>query len=122
MKPETYPKYSDSHQSYIHYVLTDQDMLCLYALLSPSEIIGEFGNQRSRSDKSIYKLIRTYGLDRPFKARKYLEKIIMAACPEEYGFDDWEELLKRQITFVRAEAIGRMWKRIHKHESLWEIN
>ena len=121
MKPEKYPKDSYSHQSCVQYQLTDIDLLQLYALLTPSEIIKEFG-RRSRCEKSIYNLIHKYRLDRPLKARQYLEKIILAACPEEVGFPDWEMLLKTRLSYVRAEALSRMWKVVDKHESLWKID
>ena len=38
----SYPKNRFSHQSYVRYVLTDEDLLQLYALFTPSEIIREF--------------------------------------------------------------------------------
>ena len=107
-------------QSTVMYQLTDQDLLQLYALYTPSEIIKEFGNQRCRSAKSIYNLIHKYGLDRPLQARKYLEKIVLAACPQEKNFKDWEKLITEKIEFVKIEAIGRMWQRINKHESLFD--
>ena len=120
MKPETYPKDSSSHQSHVQYELTDQDLLQLYALFTPPEIIKEFNCGRVRCEKSIYNLIHKYRLDRPLKARQYLEKIILAACPEEIGFEDWEMLLKNKLSYVRAEALSRMWKIIDKHESFWK--
>lgn len=101
------------------YQLTDQDLLQLYALYTPSEIIKEFGKHRCRSPKSIYNLIHKYGLDRPLQARKYLEKIILAACPEQKNFLDWEKLVAEKMEFVKIEAIARMWQRIGKHESLF---
>ena len=120
MKSEKYLKDFYSPQCNEFYELTDIDLLQLYALLTPSEIIKEFG-RRSRCEKSIYNLIHKYRLDRPLKARQYLEKIILAACPEEIGFEDWQILLKNKLSYVRAEALSRMWKRIHKHESFWKI-
>jgi hypothetical protein len=120
LKSGKYPKDFYSPQSNEFYELTDIDLLQLYALLTPSEIIKEFG-KRSRCEKSIYNLIHKYRLDRPLKARQYLEKIILAACPEEIGFEDWEILLKTKLSYVRAEALMRMWKRIDKHESFWKI-
>ena len=119
MLPETYPKDRYSHQSYLQYQLTDQDLLQLYALFTPSEIIREYKPWRVRSEKSIYNLIYKYRLDRPLLARKYLERIILAACPEEVGFNDWEKLVADKMSFVRAETKSRLWKNISKHESLW---
>ena len=119
MTPETYPKDKYSLQSYVLYQLTDQDLLQLYALFTPSEIIREFKPGRVRSEKSIYNLIYRYRLDRPLLARKYLEKLILAACPEEVGFNDWEKLVAEKMSFVRAETLSLLWKNITKHESLW---
>jgi len=79
LKSEKHLKDFYSPQSNEFYELTDIDLLQLYALLTPSEIIKEFG-RRSRCEKSIYNLIHKYRLDRPLKARQYLEKIILAAC------------------------------------------
>ena len=115
----SYPKNRFSHQSYVRYVLTDEDLLQLYALFTPSEIIREFLPDRCRSESSIYNLIRGYGLDRPLKAKKYLQRIVVACCPEEVGFDDWEKLVEEKISYVRAEALAVLWKRIGKHEHLW---
>ena len=115
-----YPKDSRSLQSYLLYQLTDQDLLQLYALFTPSEIIREFNSGRVRSEKSIYNLISKYRLDRPLQARKYLERLILAACPEEVGFEDWENLVEEKISYVRAEALAVLWKRINKHESFWD--
>ena len=119
MTPLNHPKDSRSQQSYVLYQLTDQDLLQLYALFTPNDIIREFKPGRVRSEKSIYNLISKYRLDRPIQARKYLERIILAACPEEIGFTDWEKLVAEKMSFVRAEALSRLWKRIGKHESLW---
>ena len=119
MIPIKYPRDEYSHQSYLQYQLTDQDLLQLYALFTPSEIIREFNSGRVRSEKSIYNLISKYMLDRPLQARKYLERIILAACPEEVGFEDWENLVEEKISYVRAEALAVLWKRINKHESFW---
>lgn len=119
MIPIKYPRDEYSHQSYLQYQLTDQDLLQLYALFTPSEIIREFNSGRVRSEKSIYNLISKYMLDRPLQARKYLERIILAACPEEVGFEDWEKLVEEKISYVRAEALAVLWKRINKHESFW---
>jgi hypothetical protein len=119
MTPLNHPKDSRSQQSYVLYQLADQDLLQLYALFTPNDIIREFKPGRVRSEKSIYNLISKYRLDRPIQARKYLERIILAACPEEIGFTDWEKLVADKISFVRAEALSRLWKRIGKHESLW---
>ena len=119
MNPLNHPKDSRSQQSYVLYQLTDQDLLQLYALFTPNDIIREFKPGRVRSEKSIYNLISKYRLDRPIQARKYLERIILAACPEEIGFTDWEKLVADKMSFVRAEALSRLWKRIGKHESLW---
>ena len=119
MTPLNYPKDSRSLQSYLLYQLTDQDLLQLYALFTPSEIIREFTPARVRSEKSIYNLISRYKLDKPLRARKYLERIILAACPEEIGFKDWEKLVADKMCFVRAEALSRLWERISKHEYLW---
>ena len=91
----------------------------LYALFTPAEIIKEFKPWRVRCEKSIYNLIRKCKLDRPLQARKFLERIILAACPEEVGFDDWEKLVKEKLGYVKAEALVRMWKKIDSHESLW---
>ncbi len=107
-------------QSTVMYQLTDQDLLQLYALYTPSEIIKEFGKQRCRSAKSIYNLIHRYRLDRPLQARKFLEKIIIAACPEKIIFRDWEKLASEQLEFVRIEALAKMWEKISKHESLFD--
>ena len=119
MNPLNHPKDSRSQQSYVLYQLTDQDLLQLYALFTPNDIIREFKPRRVRSEKSIYNLISKYRLDRPIQARKYLERIILAACPEEIGFTDWEKLVADKMSFVRAEALSRLWKRIGKHEYLW---
>ena len=119
MTPLNHPKDSRSQQSYVLYQLTDQDLLQLYALFTPNDIIREFKPGRVRSEKSIYNLISKYRLDRPIQARKYLERIILAACPEEIGFTDWEKLVADKMSFVRAEALSRLWKRIGMHESLW---
>lgn len=107
------------HPSSMVYQLTDQDLLQLYALFTPAEIIKEFKPWRVRCEKSIYNLIRKCKLDRPLQARKYLERIILAACPEEVGFEDWEKLVKEKLGYVKAEALVRMWKKIDSHESLW---
>lgn len=120
MTPLNHPKDSRSQQSYVLYQLTDQDLLQLYALFTPSEIIREFNSGRVRSEKSIYNLISKYRLDRPLQARKYLERLILAACPEEVGFEDWENLVEEKISYVRAEALAVLWKRINKHESFWD--
>jgi two-component sensor histidine kinase len=112
MLPETYPKDRYSPQSHVSYELTDQDLL-------PSEILREFKSDRVRSIKSIYNLISRYKLDRPVQAKKYLQKLVLAACPEEVGFEDWEKVYEEKIEYVRAEALSRLWKRIGKHESLW---
>jgi hypothetical protein len=101
------------------YELTDQDLLQLYALFTPPEIITAFTSGRVRSEKSIYNLINRYSLNRPLQARKYLERIILAACPEEVGFEDWEGLVTEKISFVRAEALAHMWQRIDNHEAFW---
>ena len=119
MTPLDHPKDSRSLQPYLLYQLTDQDLLQLYALFTPSEIIREFTPGRVRSEKSIYNLISRYKLDKPLQARKYLERIILAACPEEIGFNDWEKLVADKMCFVRAEALSRLWERIGKHEYLW---
>jgi len=119
MTPLNHPKDSRSQQSYALYQLTDQDLLQLYALFTPNDIIREFKPGRVRSEKSIYNLISKYRLDRPIQARKYLERIILAACPEEIGFTDWEKLVADKMSFVRAEALSRLWERIGKHEYLW---
>ena len=119
MTPLNHPKDSRSQHSYVLYQLTDQDLLQLYALFTPNDIIREFKLGRVRSEKSIYNLISKYRLDRPIQARKYLERIILAACPEEIGFEDWEKVYEQKIEYVRAEALSRLWKRIGKHESLW---
>jgi len=120
MYPETYPRDHNSHQAYLQYVLTDQDLLQLYALFTPSEIVREFKPWRVRSEKSIYNLINRYRLDSPLRAKKYLERLILAACPEEVGFSDWEQLVADKISFVRAETLSRLWKIIRKHESFWD--
>jgi|TARA_B110000238_G_scaffold105255_1_gene114665 hypothetical protein len=52
LKSGKYPKDFYSPQSNEFYELTDIDLLQLYALLTPSEIIKEFG-RRSRCEKSI---------------------------------------------------------------------
>ena len=119
MTPLNHPKDSRSQQSNVLYQLTDQDLLQLYALFTPNDIIREFKPGRVRSEKSIYNLISKYRLDRPIQARKYLERIILAACPEEIGFTDWEKLVADKMSFVRAEALSRLWERIGKHEYLW---
>ena len=121
MQPTHYPKDSSSLQSHVFYELTDQDLLQLYALFTPSEIVREFKSHRVRSAKSIYTLISKYKLDRPVQAKKYLQRLVLAACPDEVGFDDWEKVYKEKIGYVRAEALSRLWQRIDKHESLWEI-
>ena len=107
-------------QSTLMYQLTDQDLLQLYALYTPTEIIKEFGKPRCRSAKSIYNLIHKYGLDRPLQARKYLERLILAACPEQKNFLDWEKLVAEKMEFVKKEAFSRMWERINKHEYLFD--
>ena len=119
MLPETYPKDRNSPQSHVSYELTDHDLLQLYALFTPSEILREFKSDRVRSIKSIYNLISRYKLDRPVQAKKYLQRVVLAACPEEVGFEDWEKVYEEKIEYVRAEALSRLWKRIGKHESLW---
>ncbi|MDB9948736.1 hypothetical protein OAD32_02295 [Porticoccaceae bacterium] len=119
MLPETYPKDRYSPQSHVSYELTDHDLLQLYALFTPSEILREFKSDRVRSIKSIYNLISRYKLDRPVQAKKYLQRVVLAACPEEIGFEDWEKVYEQKIEYVRAEALSRLWKRIGKHESLW---
>ena len=119
MLPETYPKDRYSLQSHVSYELTDHDLLQLYALFTPSEILREFKSDRVRSIKSIYNLISRYKLDRPVQAKKYLQRLVLAACPEEVGFEDWEKVYEEKIEYVRAEALSRLWKRIGKHESLW---
>ena len=119
MTPLDHPKDSRSLQPYLLYQLTDQDLLQLYALFTPSEIISEFTPGRVRSEKSIYNLISRYKLDKPLQARKYLERIILAACPEEIGFNDWEKLVADKMNFVREKALSRLWERIGKHEYLW---
>ena len=101
------------------YELTDQDLLQLYALFTPSEILREFKSDRVRSIKSIYNLISRYKLDRPVQAKKYLQRVVLAACPEEVGFEDWEKVYEEKIEYVRAEALSRLWERIGKHEYLW---
>ena len=53
-------------------------------------------------------------------ARKYLEKLILAACPEQKNFLDWEKLVAEKLEFVKVEAFARMWKRIKKHEYLFD--
>ena len=107
-------------QSTVMYQLTDQDLLQLYALYTPNEIIEEFSSKRCRSAKSIYNLIHRYRLDRPLQARKFLEKIIIAACPETKNFNDWESLVHKNLAYVRALAFQKMWQRINKHESLFD--
>ena len=119
MYPTYYPKDSNSPQSHVSYELTDQDLLQLYALFTPSEILREFKSDRVRSIKSIYNLISRYKLYRPVQAKKYLQRVVLAACPEEVGFEDWEKVYEEKIEYVRAEALSRLWKRIGKHESLW---
>jgi hypothetical protein len=119
MYPTYYPKDSNSPQSHVSYELTDHDLLQLYALFTPSEILREFKSDRVRSIKSIYNLISRYKLDRPVQAKKYLQRVVLAACPEEVGFEDWEKVYEEKIEYVRAEALFRLWKRIGKHESLW---
>jgi hypothetical protein len=103
----------------VSYELTDHDLLQFYALFTPSEILREFKSDRVRSIKSIYNLISRYKLDRPVQAKKYLQRVVLAACPEEVGFEDWEKVYEEKIEYVRAEALSRLWKRIGKHESLW---
>ena len=115
----SYPKNQFSHQSYISYQLTDHDLLQLYALFTPSEIIKEFNVDRVRCEKSIYNLVHKYRLDRPFLARRYLQRMFTAACPEEVGFSDWDAIYEKKIGYVRAEALARLWKRISKHEAFW---
>ena len=119
MYPTYYPKDSNSLQSHVSYELTDHDLLQLYALFTPSEILREFKSDRVRSIKSIYNLISRYKLDRPVQAKKYLQRVVLAACPEEVGFEDWEKVYEQKIEYVRAEALSHLWKRIGKHESLW---
>lgn len=102
------------HQSSMVYQLTDQDLLQLYALFTPAEIIKEFKPWRVRCEKSIYNLIRKCKLDRPLQARKFLVRIILAACSEEVGFDDWEKLVKKlgyvkpKLLFVCGRRLIRM--------------
>ena len=119
MYPTYYPKDSNSPQPHVSYELTDHDLLQLYALFTPSEILREFKSDRVRSIKSIYNLISRYKLDRPVQAKKYLQRLVLAACPEEVGFEDWEKVYEEKIEYVRAEALSRLWKRIGMHESLW---
>ncbi len=102
------------------YKLSDQDLLQLYALYTPAQIIEEFSSKRCRSAKSIYNLVRRCNLDRPLQAQKYLERIILAACPKEKNFKDWETLVHTNLAYVRALAFQRMWEKIKRHESLFE--
>lgn len=120
MSLTNFPKDSSSHQSYVFYELTDQDLLQLYALFTPAEIVREFKSHRVRTEKSIYNLIRKYKLDRPVQAKKYLQRLVLAACPEEVGFDDWEKVYEERIGYVRAESLSRLWQKITKHESFWD--
>jgi len=119
MRSDLYPKNQFSHQNGMSYQLTDQDLLQLYALFTPAEILKEFNVDRVRCQKSIYNLVNRYGLDKPFLARRYLQRMFTAACPEEVGFSDWDAIYEKKICYVRAEALARLWKRISKHEALW---
>ena len=111
-------KYSVQH-GWI-YRLTDQNILQLYAYMTPKEIIGKFQKARCRSEASIYGLIRKYKLDRPLAAKKYLRSRILNDIPDEYSLDDWEEEAPELIERAKAEMVARIKERIAKHESLWD--
>ena len=115
------PKDENSYQSLWTYLLTDQDILGLYAYFTPREIRERFGLHRCRSQKSIYNLIKKYKLDRPLAAKKYLRDRVLNDIPDEYSLPEWEEIAPELIEMAKSEVSVRAWMRIKKHEDKWDV-
>ena len=114
------PRDRNSVQNGTLYRLTDQDILQLYAYMTPKEIIETFRKPRCRTEKTMYALIKKYKLDRPFAAKKYLRSRILNDIPDNYSLENWEKEAPELIEIAKAEMVAGIWKRIRKHESFWD--
>ena len=68
----------------------------------------------------MYSLIKKYKLDRPLAAKKYLRSRILNDIPDNYSLENWEKEAPELIEIAKAEMVAGIWKRIDKHESLWD--
>lgn len=110
--------YEDQH--YVLYQLTRMDYLALYAFMTPQEIIDEFHAGRCCSISTIYRHYGACGLTRPLKAKTWLKKVVAAALPDDYEYDEWESVSSELIEAAKAKTIAKIHKKSCKHESLFD--
>ena len=99
-----------------YYKLERRDYLSMYAFLTPQQIIDTFGAWRCVSLKTIYRGYHARNLSRPLEAKKYLKWAVASAVPQDYTFDEWNDVSYELIQMAQAEATAKIWKSIYWHE------
>lgn len=120
-KIETEPTDSEL-QVFKQYTLTDQDILRLYGLFTPQEICDQFNDNwcAVRGVRSIYRLIQSYGLDTPSRAKSHLKKRLMAYIPKGLTVEDWDNITDETLAMAKAEAAAEIQKNVNYHCAIWD--
>jgi hypothetical protein len=99
----------------LKYKLTDKDYRRLWMVASPAQIVEEFGD-RSHSTRTIYRILKKYGISGIGEIRKQLKTELLIQQPllEEYWIT---QKLKAKLEERRVKGFAEMWTKIEEFEA-----
>ena len=100
----------------LFYSLTDEDYRRLWMVATPKQINLEFGSERAKSARSIYRIYEKYRISGITEHRKDL----MAQLQRKAGptvSEAWlRHRLRREEEEERLKAFAEVWEKIHEYE------
>lgn len=100
------------------YILSDQDYLEIYPLLTPDEIEEEFAG-RTKSARTIQRLYRKFGLPSTRESYKRIIDSSYQIADLEIDQDTWLEHVVAEIEIERQNIKKKIWGRIKRVEDFY---
>lgn len=117
---ESVPKDHNTFQGTLDYQLTKVDIIKLYVFMSPEEILKTFRSNHCCSVATMYKIVRTYGMESRKTYNDVLKQCLLHYCPDDTPLEEFEKDVENWIAIAKAELIAEIRQKISNQCALWD--